>query len=313
MTVHDRPREPLPIPEDFPVSWEADEQRLFFRHARDHFPTPINPLDFAYYKTVLEYGVGRTTEHYEGPIVGWHLRRLNTYFYQSMVPYEGDGEEAVARSARSEQKILADIDRLHERWTREILPEIGDHLAYSGRGHRPGDGRRTAARRGVGHAHRMAGRVRCESAARRRPARGGASHPARAPRLRNWRRARGRTRRRGLVLPAPRRCGRRHGVTFIERQLDQKRLADAATDLYAQLAVVARTSQLLADGDAVADDVARSQVLAEAFCARAARQVNDTLYRVERNDDAQVAAVAGLVRNRGMASVRADVTRATHD
>lgn len=131
MAVHDPDSGVMSAPDDFPVAWEDEaEQRLYFRHARDHFPTPIAPLDFAYFKLVLEHGVGATSEHYEGPVVGWHLRRFNTFFYQSMVPFRGEPEVVAARAARSEEKILADIGRLEQRWMGEILPEILEHLAW---------------------------------------------------------------------------------------------------------------------------------------------------------------------------------------
>jgi phosphohistidine swiveling domain-containing protein len=119
----------IPIPENFPVEWESPtEHRLFFRRAADHFPTPIKPLDFAYYKEVLEFGVGATTSHYDGPITGWHLRRLNGWFYQSMVPYSG--ADAKARADRCAQKIGKEMGRLREHWEDDILPEIMGHLEW---------------------------------------------------------------------------------------------------------------------------------------------------------------------------------------
>jgi molybdopterin/thiamine biosynthesis adenylyltransferase/phosphohistidine swiveling domain-containing protein/nitroreductase len=129
MAVDERQMSVIPIPADFPVEWESPtEHRLFFRRAADHFPTPIKPLDFAYYKEVLEFGVGETSDHYDGPITGWHLRRLNGWFYQSMVPYTG--ADAEQRAARCVDKIGADMARLRERWDEQILPEIMEHLAW---------------------------------------------------------------------------------------------------------------------------------------------------------------------------------------
>ena len=47
-----------------------------------------------------------------------------------MVPFRGEPDEVAARAARSEEKILADIGRLQERWDDELLPEILDHLGW---------------------------------------------------------------------------------------------------------------------------------------------------------------------------------------
>lgn len=123
--------ETLPVPDDFPVDWEGpDEQRLSFMFGQDHFPRPITPLDFAFFRDVGEYSVGAVAEHYDGPITGWRIRRFNTYLYQANLPYRGTPEEVDARGQRSEEKILRDIGRLGELWEGELLPEIKEHLAW---------------------------------------------------------------------------------------------------------------------------------------------------------------------------------------
>ncbi|HEX8205965.1 MAG TPA: ThiF family adenylyltransferase [Solirubrobacteraceae bacterium] len=121
----------LPIPDDFPVDWRSpDEQKLSFMWSQDHFPSPITPLDFAFFRDVGEFSVGRVCEHYEAPITGWHIRRFGTYMYQANMPFRGSEEELEARTRRSEEKTLADMRRLGERWSDELLPEIREHIAF---------------------------------------------------------------------------------------------------------------------------------------------------------------------------------------
>jgi len=123
--------ETLPVPDDFPVDWESgDEQRLSFMFSQDHFPRPVTPLDFAFFRDVGEHSVGAVCEHYDAPITGWHIRRFGTYLYQANLPFRGSPEEADARLQRSEEKTMRDIERLAERWDEETLPEVRQHLDW---------------------------------------------------------------------------------------------------------------------------------------------------------------------------------------
>lgn len=125
----DQAGEVLPIPDEFPIDWESpEEERLFFRQARDHFPRPVKQLDFEFFAETAVYGVGKTADYYQGPIVGWHIRRFNTYFYQAMLLYDGPDEEK--RTALAEERVLGDMETSLERWQRESMQEILGHIEW---------------------------------------------------------------------------------------------------------------------------------------------------------------------------------------
>jgi phosphohistidine swiveling domain-containing protein len=129
VSIDQAPVATLPVPDHFPVEWDGErEATLFFRQARDHFPRPIAPLDFSYFKQALEYGVEHASDRYHGPIVGWHLRRFNTYFYQAMVPHSP--EEADRRTQRLLEMGDELLSRASPRWHQEILPEVEAHIAW---------------------------------------------------------------------------------------------------------------------------------------------------------------------------------------
>ncbi|GAB2974546.1 acyl-CoA dehydrogenase family protein [Frigoribacterium salinisoli] len=89
---------------------------------------------------------------------------------------------------------------------------------------------------------------------------------------------------------------RRHGSAVQEAQLVQRRLADAASGITAQTAVLARaTAALEADGPG-ADDERR---VAIGFCAQSAREVGRQLRGLEVDDDAHVGRLAAATRASG--------------
>ncbi|MGH2899360.1 MAG: acyl-CoA dehydrogenase family protein, partial [Solirubrobacteraceae bacterium] len=84
----------------------------------------------------------------------------------------------------------------------------------------------------------------------------------------------------------------KHRDAVRERQLDQKRLADSVSDIYAQIAVISRISAGLADrGEMGAAD---ERMVAETFCVRAAGRVGRRLDQIESNDDARILEIADL-------------------
>jgi acyl-CoA dehydrogenase family member 9 len=90
-----------------------------------------------------------------------------------------------------------------------------------------------------------------------------------------------------------------HEEQILERQHVQQRLADAVSDIYAQLAAISRTTALL-DGNA---DAARQHVyVAESFCREASARVWSNLSRCERNDDMRITGLAQLAYERGAAN-----------
>jgi acyl-CoA dehydrogenase family protein 9 len=94
---------------------------------------------------------------------------------------------------------------------------------------------------------------------------------------------------------------RRHGKAVQEAQLVQKRLAEAASGIYAQTAVLSRASAALEEARADSDAERR---LAVGFCKQSARQVARQLRALEVNDDRHVTALAAATRASGGYSFR---------
>jgi phosphohistidine swiveling domain-containing protein len=120
----------IPTPPNFSVHWQnSDDAALFWVLDRMHFPDPISPLDDTIFIDSYEHGLNVAAQTYELPI-RFHLRRINTYFYQAIVPAPVPPEEMAAQGERSEAKLSAVLAELGNLWTTDWLPEVQRHLAY---------------------------------------------------------------------------------------------------------------------------------------------------------------------------------------
>jgi acyl-CoA dehydrogenase family protein 9 len=90
---------------------------------------------------------------------------------------------------------------------------------------------------------------------------------------------------------------REHKEGFMVKQFVQKRLADAVSDIYAQIAVLSRVTAIFEDQGV--EPSGQEKYIAETFCARAAGRVRSNLDQVESNDDERMAAIAKLAYKRG--------------
>ncbi len=90
---------------------------------------------------------------------------------------------------------------------------------------------------------------------------------------------------------------REHKGGIAQRQFHQKRLADAACDIYGQIAVLSRTTAIFDEHGA--EPSGQERYITETFCTRAERRVNAVLDQVESNDDERVVAIAKLAYKRG--------------
>jgi acyl-CoA dehydrogenase family protein 9 len=90
---------------------------------------------------------------------------------------------------------------------------------------------------------------------------------------------------------------RDHKKEIIQRQFQQKRLADAVSDIYAQIAVLSRVSAIF-DEHGV-EPSGQERYIAETFCTRAARRVRQNFGQIEENDDDRMIAIAKLALKRG--------------
>jgi acyl-CoA dehydrogenase family protein 9 len=90
---------------------------------------------------------------------------------------------------------------------------------------------------------------------------------------------------------------REHRKGIMERQFQQKRIADAVSDIYAQIAVLSRVSAHL-DEHGV-EPSGQERYIAQTFCTRAARRVRQNFGQIEQNDDDRMVAIAKLALKRG--------------
>jgi acyl-CoA dehydrogenase family member 9 len=88
---------------------------------------------------------------------------------------------------------------------------------------------------------------------------------------------------------------RKQGV--VEAQFQQKRIAAAIADIYAQVAVISRVSSIFEDQGV--EPSGQERYIADTFCARAAGRVRSSFRQLERNDDDRVGAIAKLAFKRG--------------
>ena len=90
---------------------------------------------------------------------------------------------------------------------------------------------------------------------------------------------------------------REHRKGIMERQFIQKRISDAVSDIYGQIATLSRVTAIFEDQGV--EPSGQERYIAETFCTRAASRVNTNLDQVEENDDDRMAAIAKLAYKRG--------------
>jgi acyl-CoA dehydrogenase family protein 9 len=88
-----------------------------------------------------------------------------------------------------------------------------------------------------------------------------------------------------------------HRKDIVNQGLKHRRISDAVSDIYAQVAVISRVTSLF--GEQGLEVSGQERFIAESFCERAARRVKSALDQVERNDDERMTAIAKLAYKRG--------------
>ncbi len=110
----------IPIPPDFPVTWEnPQEEQLTWQRNPVHFPKPITPMTFT---VAIHSGINEPMEDYELP-VRFRARRINSYYYSAMLPVVAL-EEMAAQGEIAGKNIGAAMGRLAEMWSQEAVPEL---------------------------------------------------------------------------------------------------------------------------------------------------------------------------------------------
>jgi acyl-CoA dehydrogenase family protein 9 len=90
---------------------------------------------------------------------------------------------------------------------------------------------------------------------------------------------------------------REHKKGIIERQFQQKRLADNIADIYGQIAVLSRISHTFEEHGV--EPSGQESYIADTFCSRAAERVHGRFEQIESNDDERMTAIAKLAYRRG--------------
>src|SRR5438067_1556811 len=118
----------LPIPPDFPVTWEhPDDPRLFWTFDPT-MPDAVPRLDYEFLRDVL-HGFNDAAEAYALPM-RLHTRYLNTYLYQAITPIPATPEELQALRKISTERLDDVMVHLGERWSSDWLPTIQSHLRH---------------------------------------------------------------------------------------------------------------------------------------------------------------------------------------
>ena len=90
---------------------------------------------------------------------------------------------------------------------------------------------------------------------------------------------------------------REHKRDIVMRQFQQKRLAAAVSDIYAQVAVLSRATSIFEEHGV--EPSGQESYIAQTFCTRAAQRVESSLDQIESNDDERMTAIAKLAYKRG--------------
>ena len=90
---------------------------------------------------------------------------------------------------------------------------------------------------------------------------------------------------------------REHRKDIVGRQFQQKRLADNISDIYGQIAVLSRVTDIFEDQGV--EPSGQERFIADTFCRRAAGRVESRFDQVESNDDERMTAIAKLAYKRG--------------
>ncbi|MGZ5412786.1 MAG: acyl-CoA dehydrogenase family protein [Solirubrobacterales bacterium] len=90
---------------------------------------------------------------------------------------------------------------------------------------------------------------------------------------------------------------REHGKGIVTAQFQQKRLADAVADIFAQVAVLSRVTSVFEHQGV--EPSGQERFIADTFCSRAAARVRANLDQIEDNDDERMTAIAKLATKRG--------------
>lgn len=120
----------LPIPEDFPITWEDPEDAgLLWEHEADHVPHSITRLEFDITGKVSARAFTHAFHRFGMPVKEVRTRLFNTYLYRTTLPIEASPETMAAMAKHAQENLESVARRLAVLWEQECMPEIREHLA----------------------------------------------------------------------------------------------------------------------------------------------------------------------------------------
>ena len=116
----------LPIPDDFPVTWDSEEEASSLWRWEDiHSPLPASPMSVSISEESMGRGSSKGAQELKRPGRG-PRKRINGYSYSANAP------ETLSAAEREAQRLATEraIDNTRHRWDSEFLPALEQNLRY---------------------------------------------------------------------------------------------------------------------------------------------------------------------------------------
>ena len=116
----------LPIPDDFPVTWDSEEEASsLWRWDDIHSPLPASPMSVSISEESMGRGSSKGAQELKRPGRG-PRKRINGYSYSANAP------DTLSAAEREAQRLATEraIDDTRHRWDSEFLPALEQNLRY---------------------------------------------------------------------------------------------------------------------------------------------------------------------------------------
>ena len=116
----------LPIPDDFPVTWNSEEEAAsLWRWDDVHSPLPASPMSVSISEESMGRGSSKGAQELKRPGRG-PRKRINGYSYSANAP------DTLSAAEREAQRLATEraIDNTRRRWDSEFLPALEQNLRY---------------------------------------------------------------------------------------------------------------------------------------------------------------------------------------
>jgi pyruvate,water dikinase len=119
------PGELIPLPDDFPIAWEAPEhQTVHWFWDQMHHPHAVTPMTSSVDGLAFAEGMGRACDAISMPMKTNQGRTFNYYFYFGNIPLDETPTEAEERDKRMMAEMMQRAPRCLQDWNEVYLPEV---------------------------------------------------------------------------------------------------------------------------------------------------------------------------------------------